>query len=135
MYRCLYDLISSETLQLSDFQEYQKNDIRWLIERGTIVVNSRGNLEADRNRTALLKDLYDHDVICLQHYKSLKGLVDRLLKSGDLRCGNTLFSEPESNHMNYRLNKSEFSNGQDLRNMYSHRTYPILLTHDHIGRG
>jgi len=123
-YHCLYDLIASETLQISDFQEYQKNDIRWLIDRGTIILDSEGVLEADRNRTALLKDLYDHDVICLQYCKSIKGLVDRLLKSGDLRCGNTLFSEPESNYLNYKLNKSEFSNGQDLRNMYSHSTYP-----------
>lgn len=34
----------------------------------------------------------------------------------------TLFSRPEQDYLNYILNKSEFSNGLDLRNKYSHDT-------------
>ena len=35
---------------------------------------------------------------------------------------NTLFSKPEADYLNYVLNRSEFSNGLDLRNKYIHDT-------------
>jgi len=34
-----------------------------------------------------------------------------------------LFTRPESDYLNYMLNKSTFSNGLDLRNRYAHGTY------------
>ena len=34
----------------------------------------------------------------------------------------TLFSKPEQDYFNYFLNKSEFTNGLDLRNSYLHGT-------------
>lgn len=34
----------------------------------------------------------------------------------------SLFSKPEQSYFNYFLNKSEFTNGLDLRNSYSHGT-------------
>jgi hypothetical protein len=34
----------------------------------------------------------------------------------------SLFSKPEQAYLNYFLNKSEFSNGLDLRNSYLHGT-------------
>ena len=37
-------------------------------------------------------------------------------------CYDTLFSGQEQNYLNYVLNKSEFSNGLDLRNKYAHNT-------------
>lgn len=39
--------------------------------------------------------------------------------------GETLFSKPEQEYLNYMLNNSEFSNGQALRNRYLHGTNPI----------
>jgi hypothetical protein len=35
---------------------------------------------------------------------------------------NSLFSKPEQSYFNYFLNKSEFTNGLDLRNKYLHGT-------------
>ena len=35
------------------------------------------------------------------------------------------FSKPEQDYLNYILNKSEFSNGLDLRNKYIHDTCPL----------
>jgi len=36
--------------------------------------------------------------------------------------GSSLFAIPEQNYFNYYLNKSEFTNGHDLRNSYLHGT-------------
>ena len=44
------------------------------------------------------------------------------MSAEDIRYENTLFSKPEQDYLNYVLNKSEFSNGLDLRNRYSHDT-------------
>ena len=48
-----------------------------------------------------------------------------MIQEGDLYYENTLFTKPEAAYLNYMLNKSEFSNGLDLRNKYVHSTYPI----------
>ena len=50
--------------------------------------------------------------------------LEEMISAGDLRVGSTLFTEPERDYLNYMLNKSEFSDGLDLRNKYIHSTYP-----------
>lgn len=45
--------------------------------------------------------------------------------SNDIRMESTLFSIPETNYLNYMLNRSEYSNGKDLRNKYIHSTYQM----------
>ena len=73
----------------------------------------------------ILKDLYDHDVICPQYYDGeMKRIIDEWSRNGDLRLESSLFSEPEQDYLNYELNKSSYSNGLDLRNKYAHSTYP-----------
>lgn len=42
-----------------------------------------------------------------------------------MKFENTLFSKPEQDYLNFALNKSEFSNGWDLRNKYCHDTYTL----------
>lgn len=59
-------------------------------------------------------------MICVQYYEQLGEWIDL----SELRIGSSLFSEPEQDYLNYMLNKSAFSNGLDLRNKYSHSTYP-----------
>lgn len=83
-----------------------------------------GKIHGIDSRVKLLKDLYTHDVVCMTYYKD-KSEIEKLVLSGELRYGNTLFSIPEQNYLNYMLNKSEYSNGKDLRNRYIHSTYPI----------
>lgn len=123
-YHCFYDLIQAEKMCLDDFFEYQRDSIAWLINRGTLAINTDNQITINKQRVVILKDLYDHDVICLQHYASLTEQIHCFLETGDLRCADTLFSEPEQDYLNYKLNKSRFSNGLDLRNKYTHSTYP-----------
>lgn len=124
IYNCLYDLMWNENVRLSDFREYQQKNIQWLIDHDIVKENSEGYLKLNIYKAAILKDLYQHDVICLQYYDDeLKAVVDEWCRSRDLRLADSLFSEPEQDCLNYELNKSSYSNGHDLRNKYIHSTY------------
>lgn len=46
--------------------------------------------------------------------------MDCLKKKNVIEFESSLFSRPEQNYINYFLNKSQFNNGLDLRNKYSH---------------
>ena len=124
-YTCFCDLLIQEDILLSDFFEYQKENIRWLIKKDIVIEKSDGYLELNGPKVFILKDLYDHDVICPQYYDDeLKKIIDEWIMNGDLRLENSLFSKPEQDYLNYELNKSSYSNGLDLRNKYAHSTYP-----------
>jgi hypothetical protein len=43
----------------------------------------------------------------------------------------TLFSKPEQSYLNYYLNSSEYTNGFDLRNVYSHGS-PVEVDSDEV---
>ena len=118
-YKTFYELLLNESMRLSDFHEFQIKEIKWLVDRGTVILQY-DVLRLNIYRIKVLKDLYDHDVICVQYYERLAEWVD--IK--ELKITGTLFSEPEQKYMNYMLNKAEFSNGLDLRNKYVHGTYP-----------
>ena len=70
------------------------------------------------------QELYDHDVICLYKIRNLDSDLQCMIYNSDLRVESTLFSKPETDFLNYELNKAEFSNALDLRNKYAHSTYP-----------
>lgn len=100
-------------------------DLQWLIDRGSVICNESGHLTVSKIRVFLLKDLFKNEVLCPSYFDdALRQEVDQLVSSGDLEYGNTLFSRPEQEYLNYMLNKAEFSNGQDLRNKYLHDTHP-----------
>lgn len=124
-YNRFCDLVIQEDVLISDFWEYQQEKIQWLIGKDIVIKTPEGYLKLNVPKVYILKDLYDHDVICPQYYDSeLRSVVDEWCKSGDLRLENSLFSKPEQDYLNYELNKSSFSNGLDLRNKYAHSTYP-----------
>lgn len=124
-YSRFVELMTHEDVEFSDFWEHQQKNIRWLIERDIVEENADGYLKLNVAKVFILKDLYEHDVICPQYYSSRsKDIINEWCKNGDLRLSNSLFSEPEQNYLNYELNKSVYSNGLDLRNKYAHSTYP-----------
>lgn len=91
-YRCFWKLLIHEDVKISDFGEHQKIDIQWLIERDLVRENSDDCLKLNISKVFILKDLYEHDVICPQYYDSeLKNIIDEWCGNGDLRLGDTLF--------------------------------------------
>lgn len=108
----------------NDFKNYQIEKLDWLISRGSIIQNEDNTVKLNYSRIFVLKDLYDHDVICVQHMQNLSDVLHEMQTNGDLKIENTLFSKPEKEYLNYVLNKAEYSNGLDLRNKYAHSNYP-----------
>ena len=122
-YRTLPRLLLSESMKKEDFAYYQQGSLDWLIDRGTVRIADDGRLLIHTTRAAVLGDLFYNEVVCPSYYdQGLRKQVEEFIAAGDMRYENTLFSKPEQNYLNYALNKSEFSNGLDLRNKYSHDT-------------
>ena len=123
-YSTLLKLIQQEIVMLQDFKGYQKDSINWLIKRGSLIVDDKGKLSFNWERVKLLKDLYGNEVVCVNYWGKHKSILMEMNDDGDIRIENTLFSTPEKRYLNYMLNKAEFSDGLNLRNKYSHSTYP-----------
>ena len=122
-YDTFFQLLSHEKVCLSDFVEWQQNNIQWLNERGSISISANGLIELRPDKAWVLQDLYKNDVACV-YTNPFPSVIEEMISAGDLRVGSTLFTEPERDYLNYMLNKSEFSDGLDLRNKYIHSTYP-----------
>lgn len=99
-------------------------------------IREDGHLSVDKFRALVLRDLYKNEVLCPHCFDAeLCKQIDELVAAGDLKYENTLFSKPEQDYLNYMLNKSEFSNGLDLRNKYSHDTCSLdekIQIHDYL---
>ena len=122
-YHTLYQLLTHEKIHQSDFAEWQQRNIQWLNERNVISISSDGTIALIPEIVWVLKDIYEHDVTCV-YSSPYPSVVEKMISTGSLRVENTLFTEPEQDYLNFMLNKSEFSNGLDLRNKYIHSTYP-----------
>lgn len=122
-YSTLFELLRNESVRENDFKEWQLNSLKWLAQRGSILIEDSGAIKLASARVLILKDLYEHDVLCVQAFNKWKTVIDLMIQNGDLTVESTLFSLPETEYLNYELNKSQFSDGLDLRNKYTHSTY------------
>lgn len=123
-YPTLFELLIHETVYTNEFNGYQSQAINWLTDRGSIAVSADNSVHLVASRVAILKDLYDHDVLCMKYLNDYSEEVQNMISNSDLITKDTLFSDPETDYLNFMLNKSKFSNGRDLRNKYAHSTYP-----------
>ena len=122
-YQTLPHMLQSVEMHQEDFAHYQKDAINWIIERGSVQIGDNGQLQINKARVVLLGDMYYHEVICPSYYDgSYLQQMESLAETNEIRYESTLFSRPEQSYLNYILNKSEFSNGLDLRNKYIHDT-------------
>lgn len=125
-YQTLPQMLIAEKMKREDFAVYQQGNLDWLLERGTLILDEENVLRINTLRAILMKELFTNEVMCPQYYdKVLQNQVEEFVKAGDMRYESTLFSKPEQDYLNYILNKSEFSNGLDLRNKYIHDTCPL----------
>ena len=121
------EILVKEETNRDDYEEYQLHDIDWLIDRRCVEVSKEGFFTPVTSKYWILRDLYDHDVICLYKIRNrdcnLDSDLQYMIDNRDLKVESTLFSKPETDFLNYELNKAEFSNSLDLRNKYAHSTY------------
>ncbi len=59
--------------------------------------------------------------------------VQQEVEKGNLRYGNTLFSEQESDYISYVMDDKIFSNTLAIRNKYTHGSFSKRLAHEHKG--
>ena len=121
-YKCFNKLIQNEEVKKSDFREYQLNEINWLIDNGYLYEDNKGILETNKNRVWFLKEFYYNDVISNYYVKGFREDIKEFEVKDMIEFKSSLLSKPEQDYYNYIMNKSEFSNGLDLRNSYIHGT-------------
>ncbi len=126
-----YSLLLSTPVNISDFPEWHHPKLRWLEKRTDIYIDSTGMIHLNKPRILLLYDLFEHEVVCPYYYED-QSEIEKLSSLGEIRFESKLFSSPEQKYLNYLLNKSEFSNGLDLRNKYIHSTYPLDINQHKI---
>lgn len=122
-YSCFAELAEMERIKQDEYKQHEKASLDFLISRQTIYLDSAGYIMLNHKRIVLLKDLYDNDVLCLKYCGDYQDIIDNLTDNKDIEIESRLFTRPESDFLNYMLNKSTFSNGLDLRNRYAHGTY------------
>lgn len=126
-YKNLYNLLMNENIGIANFEEYQKDHLDKLIEDGYLSVDSDGFVGIKELAiVSIIGRLFLDEVISYWNFpENIRFAIDKMEKKGLVYFGSTLFSEPETKYFNYYLNKSEFTNGLDLRNKYAHGTNGI----------
>lgn len=121
--RSFEQLVTRNRLFYEELHHYQKEPVDWLISKGLVAVVD-GVLEfSNPSLILVLSDVNEHEAAPYARYgpdESAAGLV--LVEKGWLKFTTTLLTSAEASYFNYMLNKSEFSDGPDLRNNYSHGT-------------
>lgn len=121
-YECFLELILKEQIYISDYREAELLTFQYLADYDLISISSEGLISPQNIiKLALLKDLYQNNVISKWHYQpdsysAIKELTDK----GILIEKSTLLSDPEINYLNYLLNRAEYCNGLEIRNKYIH---------------
>jgi hypothetical protein len=123
-YHTFFDLLANEEVKYSSYDEYQNPQLKLLIEKGLINIDSNDFVQiTNPRRLIILRDLYINEVASFYHYSTdFQQEAKQMELEKIIFFDSTLFSVPEQDYFNYFLNKSEFSNGLDLRNSYLHGT-------------
>lgn len=123
-YHTFFNLIVNEQVILNNYEEYQKPQLNYLIDRKFIEIDDNGFIQVTNPaRLFIFKDLYDNEFASFYHYPlEFQKEAIKMASENIVFFKSSLFSKPEQSYFNYFLNKSEFTNGLDLRNSYLHGT-------------
>ncbi|MDQ1340723.1 MAG: hypothetical protein QG567_1881 [Campylobacterota bacterium] len=123
-YHTFFDLLANEQVKFSNYEDHQKPQLTYLIDNGYISIDSNDFIQIiNPARVLILKDLNDNEVGSYYHYPTdIQQEAQQMEVENIINFESTLFSKPEQAYFNYFLNKSEFTNGLDLRNSYLHGT-------------
>jgi hypothetical protein len=123
-YSTFFDLLANEEVKFTSYEEHQKPRLNYLIENGFITVDKNDFIQiVNPSRVLIFKDLYDNEVGSYYRYPiDFQQEAHRMASEKIINFESSLFSKPEQAYFNYFLNKSEFTNGLDLRNSYLHGT-------------
>lgn len=123
-YDSFYELILNEKIKKDMFYKWQISNVDLLIDKKCIFIDKDGFLYFNKELVWILKELYVNSVLSYCYVKKYQE-IKRLKNEEVIITKSSLLSQPEQNYLNFLLNKSEFSNGLDLRNKYAHGTQPL----------
>jgi len=131
-YNCFLDLLLNENVYLSDYREEEKSAFDYLSSFDLITINEDGKLELkDRVKLAILRELYKNEVVSPKHYpESAKYAFSDFLEKGLVIEKSTLLTQPEIDYLNYLLNRSEYTNGLEIRNKYIHGIQQVVTNEE-----
>ncbi len=123
-YHTFFDLIVNEQVSFNNYEEHQKPQLKYLLDKGFINVDDNGFIQiTNTERLFVFKDLYDNEFASFYRYPlEFQKEVLQMASENIVLFESSLFSKIEQSYFNYFLNKSEFTNGLDLRNSYLHGT-------------
>lgn len=126
-YHSLIELLENETNVLySNYAEFQKSHLDFLIQQGIIGVNPDGCLYiVNQSTIKVLRSLWEYGVCSYWHYNDEeRQILDDMLAKGWLVKDNHLLSKPERDYFSYYLDNAKFTNGMAYRNHYMHGSTP-----------
>jgi hypothetical protein len=123
-YHTFFDLLVNEQVNFNNYEEHQRPQLNYLIERNFIKIKDNGFVEVTNPaRLFIFKDLYDNEFASFYRYPiEFQRETLQMKNENIVFFESSLFAKPEQSYFNYFLNKSEFTNGLDLRNSYLHGT-------------
>lgn len=123
-YRNFFDLLANEEVDYNKYEEHQKPQINFLIDKGYLYLDKHKFIQfTNIPRVLILKDLFENEVASFYHYQpDFQKEAIEMEKQNMIFFESSLLSRPEQSYFNFYLNKSEFTNGMDLRNSYLHGT-------------
>jgi len=123
-YSNFLELILNEQVNFNNYEEYQKPEINYLVDKGLVAVDKSGFIEiTNLARVRILKDLYDNEVMSFYRCPlAIREEAKQMETQNMVFFESSLFSKPEQSYFNYYLNDQEFTNGWRLRNRYLHGT-------------
>jgi hypothetical protein len=111
-------------VDFNNYEDHQKLGLKYLIEKGFIYLDKNDFIKITNiPRVLILKDLFENEFASFYHYpKSFQKEARQMEAQKMVLFESSLFSKQEQSYFNYYLNKSEFTNGLDMRNSYLHGT-------------
>jgi len=117
------ELATENELLYDSLHQYQKGTVDWLSAEGLVAIKDGAIEFAQPVQVLILSDIYRREAAAYSHYGADESAAARtLVDKGWLTFKSTLLTSAESSYFNFFLNKSEFSDGPDLRNRYAHGT-------------
>ena len=131
-YDSFYSFIEENDVSINEYDKHREL-LEKLVEQKFLSINSQGYIKPSLKKLALVRELYNNEVLCYSYIKKYYAEeIDELKNNGQIEFGSTLFSVPEQKYLNYFLNRAEFSNGLDLRNKYVHGSHaPASAENEH----
>lgn len=125
-YKNLFDLLIAEEVSYSNYEDFQKEDLDYLVDNGYLIIKNNNILEfSNLNRIIILRDLYFNEFSTYYYYPETFKKEAILMQNEEIiYMQSSLLSNQEQSYFNYYLNKSEFTNGHNFRNSYLHGTNP-----------